>query len=93
MVNSTPNSVVVNGRTWEIGADGTLKDRRETPQDGLRLNRSERQVLQLIRRCGQLRLPEITRVLMDEGYILACGVLTSAGERLADVLLADTNDN
>lgn len=84
---------VINGRTWQIGPDGTLLDRRRTPQDGIRLNHGERVVLQLVRICGRLPLGEIQDSLLRMGYITEQGTPTSSGRLMADILLADPNDS
>lgn len=83
--------VVVNGREYDVDPDtNTLLDRRQTPQDGIRLNADERRQLQLRRLCEKYLTT--SERLVREGYLDAQGRLTSSGRLLADVLLADTND-
>lgn len=89
---SNLETVKVNGRRWQVGRDGTLLDRRDTPQDGIRLNRSERTSLQLVRICGRLPLGEIPSSLLEHGYVTDDGRATTVGAVLADVLLADAAD-
>lgn len=77
------SEATVNGRKYEVGEDGTLLDRRETRQDGIKLNAAERVTLQLMRMCD---MPATNAKLEARGLIDEQG-LTAEGKILADVLL------
>ena len=80
-----PRTVEIDGHEWEVGEDGTLRDRRTGP----RLERRERLYRQLMRLCGSAgEVGPVHHRLVQEGLMDALGRLTPEGKLLADVLLS-----
>lgn len=86
-------TVTVNGREWEVGEDGRLKDRRKVPRQlRIRLSDAERTTLRMLRMCDTVPGHDFTGSidpncqLVVGGLVLEDGKLTPEGKLLADIL-------